>query len=457
MWFSIDRQATAPMFRQVFNALQAAILTGQLQAGYKLPSTRELAEQLNVSRNVILEAYDLLLAEGYINGRSGAGTYVAEGACLIGYTSAETDDESSASSAVLKEPEQPFLSFRTGLPALELFPMKQWGSILQRVCMDLSTAELAYGDPSGNFELRQLLAQHLRRTRGVISKPEHIIITNGAVQALQLIVRLLLQSGDVVLAEDPSNDDLKSILTSTGAVLQDIPVDDSGLQSQKLPQDVSPKCIYVTPSHQFPLGGILPIQRRIELVEYARRTGSFILEDDYDSEFRYDGAPVHSLQHLCPEQVIYIGTFSKIMFPSLRVGYMIVPECLVDRCRQLKKLSDYQTPSIEQLALVRFMAKGYLNAHILKMKKLYKRRREQLLSALHEHLDVEFRVLGKAAGLHLVVEFSDPLPVGFSDRLKEEAVHAVRLPENRLLLGYGHLDEQQIYEGACRIGKAMKS
>lgn len=444
------------MFRQVFDALQGAVLTGQLHAGSKLPSTRELAEQLNVSRNVILEAYELLLAEGYITGRSGSGTFVAEGACLAGYTSAAPDGEPPAAPAALKSSELAGISFRTGLPALDLFPMKQWGSILQSVCMNSSSSELAYGDPSGNYELRSLLAKHLRRTRGVISKPEHIVITSGAVQALQLIVRLLLQSGNTVFAEEPSNEDLKSILTSTGAKLHEIPVDDWGLQSQKLPVGMSPTCIYATPSHQFPLGGILPIQRRIELVEYARRCGSYILEDDYDSEFRYDGAPLHSLQSLCPEQVIYIGTFSKIMFPSLRIGYMIVPESLVEPCRQLKKLSDYQTPSIEQLALIRFMTKGYLNAHILKMKKLYKKRREHLVVALNDQLSVEFRVMGKAAGLHLVVEFVDPLPDDFGNRLKEEEIYAVILPYNRLLLGYGHLDEQQIDEGVRRIGRALR-
>jgi len=457
LWLSIDRQANSPMFRQVFNSLQEAILSGELPADYKLPSTRELASQLHVSRNVILEAYELLLAEGYITGRSGAGTYVAKGACLLGFTKAEPLQLPSSPAKQMNEPEIDFISFRTGLPALNLFPMKKWGSILQSVCTESSIAELGYGDPSGDLELRRLLAKQLWISRGVVSKPEQIIITNGAVQALQLIVKLLLNSHDEVLVEDPSNVDLKTILTSTGAELHCVPVDDSGLLTHRLPLNLRPKCIYVTPSHQFPLGGILPIQRRIELVEYARRNGSYILEDDYDSEFRYDGAPVHSLQSLCPEQVVYIGTFSKIMFPSLRIGYMIVPEPLIKRCRQLKRLSDYQTPIIEQLALTRFMNSGSLSAHILKMKKLYKRRRELLLDALNDHIDMPYQICGRAAGLHLVAQVDAQLPEDLMNRLEAESVFAVLLPNKRLLLGYGHLDDHQIYEGVRRIAKALKS
>lgn len=457
MWLSIDRQANLPMFRQVFNSLQGAILSGELPADYKLPSTRELASQLHVSRNVILEAYELLLAEGYITGRSGAGTYVAQGACLLGFTKASPLPLTASLAQSTNTSELDFISFRTGLPALNLFPMKKWGSILQSVCMDSSIAELGYGDPSGDLELRRLLSKQLWISRGVVSNPEQIIITNGAVQALQLIVKLLLRDGEDVLVEDPSNVDLKTILTSTGAELHGVPVDDSGLLTHKLPVNLRPKCIYVTPSHQFPLGGILPIQRRIELVEYARQSGSYILEDDYDSEFRYDGAPIHSLQSLCPKQVVYIGTFSKVMFPSLRIGYMIVPEPLVKPCRQLKRLSDYQTPMIEQLALIRFMNSGSLNAHILKMKKLYKKRRQLLLDALHEQITLPYQICGRAAGLHLVAQFKAQLPEDLMNRLEAASVFAALLPNNRMLLGYGHLDDQQIYEGVRRIGKALKN
>ncbi|ANE46322.1 GntR family transcriptional regulator [Paenibacillus swuensis] len=455
MWFSIDSEGDIPMFRQVFEAFRESILTGKMPAGYKLPSTRELAAELHISRNVILEAYELLLAEGYITGRSGAGTYVAEGTQLRSYSPMEPV-LSFASKPESEESERDLISFRTGLPAVDLFPMKKWGTILQSVCMDATAANLGYGDSCGVPELRLVLAEHLWKTRGVICRPEQIVITSGAVQALQLIVRLLLSSRDHVLVEDPSNEDLKSILTSTGAALQGIPVDDFGIMTHLFPADVSPQCIYVTPSHQFPMGGILPIQRRIELIEYVRQTVGYIIEDDYDSEFRYDGAPVQSLQSLCPDQVLYIGTFSKTMFPSLRIGYMIVPEPLVDGFRQLKRLSDYQTPSLEQLALVHFINQGHLSRHIQKMKKLYRRRRNILLSALTDQFGGDFRICGRAAGLHLVADFEAPFPDGLQERFREEGVYGALISGNGLLLGYGHLNEEQILEGVLRIGKAMR-
>ncbi|WP_028549625.1 MocR-like pyridoxine biosynthesis transcription factor PdxR [Paenibacillus sp. UNC451MF] len=457
MWFSIEKNTKVPMFRQVFEAFRGAILCGRLQSGHKLPSTRELAAELQVSRNVILEAYELLLAEGYITGRHGAGSYVAEGTYLLGY---KPDISGQLKASVVPDNEiengEDVISFRTGLPAVDLFPMKLWGSILQKVCADASTAQLGYGDSSGDPKLRSILADHLWRTRGVIAKPEQIIVTNGAVQALDLIVRGLLTAGDEVVVEEPSNVDLKIILSSTGAVLQQVPVDDLGLMTDRLPAKSSPKCIYVTPSHQFPLGGIMPIQRRIELVEYARRRDSYILEDDYDSEFRYDGAPVYSLQSLCTDRVIYIGTFSKVMFPSLRIGFMVVPEPLVQECKRLKRLTDYQTPSLDQLALARFMQEGHLNAHILRMKKLYRKRRELLIDALNKHVDEPFRICGRSAGLHLVVEFDSQLASNLNDIWREQGVIAMVISEKRLLLGYGHLSGEQIDEGIRRIGLSIK-
>lgn len=455
MWFAVDREISLPMFRQVFEAFRSAILSGKLPAGHRLPSTRELAGELHVSRNVVLEAYELLLAEGYITGRRGAGSYVAEGAYLLGYNP-EQPRNSPDVQPVEHRTDQGVISFRTGLPAVDYFPMRQWGSILQTVCLEASIGQLDYGDSSGCPELRGVLADYLWRTRGVLAKPEQIIVTNGAVQALDLVVRVLLSRGDEAVVEDPSNEDLGTILTSTGAFLHRIPVDDSGMITSSLPAHASPKCIYVTPSHQFPLGGIMPVQRRIELVEYARRCGSYILEDDYDSEFRFDGAPVHSLQSLCTDRVIYIGTFSKTMFPSLRIGYMVLPEPLVPACRGLKRLTDFQTPSLDQLALARFMKEGHLQTHIYKMKKLYRKRRECLAAALSKHVVVPYRICGRAAGLHLVVEFEHSLSDGLREELQEQQVIVTLMQENRLLLGYGHLNEEQIEEGIRRIGKALK-
>jgi GntR family transcriptional regulator/MocR family aminotransferase len=454
LWISIDKHTRTPMLRQVYEAFRVRILSGDLPAGFKLPSTRELAVRLNVSRNVILEAYELLLAEGFIEGRSGSGTYVAEGALFPNFSMQVGNLHTSVSEGTVQT-ETPMISFRTGLPALDLFPRKQWASVLQTVCREVSDRTLSYGDPSGDPEFRNVMADYLARTRGVIAKPDQIVITTGAVQAIQLIARLLLSSGDEALVEEPTNNELKSILSSTGAVLRPIPVDDSGISTSLLPRNSSPKCVYVTPSHQFPLGGILPIQRRIELIRYAVHTGCYIIEDDYDSEFRFDGGPIHSLQSIDPDRVTYIGSFSKILFPSLRIGYIVLPPLLVDAFIHLKRLSDFQTPTLEQLALTRYIEKRFLHSHVLKMKKVYRERRQILVDSLEAHFAGRFRICGRSAGLHLVAEFDFPLPENLPERLLRENVFTTPLAENRILVGYGHLSEEQIREGVNRIRRVI--
>lgn len=456
MWVSIDKNVAVPMLRQVYQTIRDRILAGELHAGYKLPSTRVLASQLNVSRNVILEAYEMLLAEGLASARPGSGTYVAEGAVLPGYVPAPPIAASASAMDTDYTNEVSVISFRTGLPALELFPRKSWADLLQSVCKEAPDLALGYGDPAGEPELRRELADYLVRTRGVKARPEHIVITSGAVQAIQLVTRLLLSAGDEALVEEPTNEDLKSILLATGATLRSMPVDDSGVITADLPQINHPKLVYLTPSHQFPLGGILPIQRRIELIQYAARTGCLLLEDDYDSEFRYDGAPVHSLQSLDPERVLYVGTFSKILFPALRIGYIVLPPSRVADFIRLKQLADYQTASLEQIVLSRFIRKRLLHAHVHKMKKVYAKRRQVLLDSLEQHFTGQYRVCGRPAGLHLVAEFQFPLREDLQECLRSENVFAAQLEGNRLLMGYGHLNESKIREGVSRIRNALQ-
>ncbi|MEJ3720433.1 PLP-dependent aminotransferase family protein [Paenibacillus polymyxa] len=456
MWISIDKNMTVPMLRQVYQAIRDQILTGELRAGYKLPSTRVLALQLNVSRNVILEAYEMLLAEGLAIARPGSGTYVAEGAVLPGYVSTPPVEMPEPAMNALCSNEQSTISFRTGLPALDLFPRKPWADLLQSVCKEAPDLALGYGDPAGELELRRELADYLVHTRGVKARPEHIVITSGAVQAIQLVTRLLLTVGDEVLVEEPTNEDLKSILSATGATLRSMPVDDLGMLTAHLPQKGCPKLAYLTPSHQFPLGGILPIQRRIELIQYAARTGCLLLEDDYDSEFRYDGGPVHSLQSLDPERVLYVGTFSKILFPALRIGYIVLPPSRVADFIRLKQLADYQTASLEQIVLSRYIRKRLLHNHVHKMKKVYAKRRQVLINSLEQHFTGQYRVCGRAAGLHLVAEFQFLFREDLLNCLRSQNVFAVQLEGNRLLMGYGHLHESEIREGVRRIRNALQ-
>ncbi|MBO8172885.1 MAG: PLP-dependent aminotransferase family protein [Bacillaceae bacterium] len=461
-WIPIDRSRDIPLIRQVYEQIRTKILRGELQAGERLPSTRELASDLQVSRNVILEAYEQLHAEGFIEGRQGAGTYVAEGAYL---EDLNCDSLSFFEDMNTENDRDNIISFRSGIPALDLFPRKIWGKLSQQVCIETPHSIFGYDHPEGRLELRQILSRYLLRTRGVRCHPNQLVITSGATQALSLIARLLLSQGDQVVMEDPVTHEIQSIFSSPGAELCPVPVDEHGMKTDLIPQDIKPKFMFVTPSHQFPLGGTLPIQRRIQLIHFARKADCYIVEDDYDSEFRYQGAPISSLQGLDPDRVIYIGTFSKILSPALRLGYLVLPPSLTERCRHLKWFTDLHTPSLEQLTLARFIQEGHLERHISKMKKVYRRRRETLINALDTYFENKVTVSGDSTGLHLIAEFED---IVFTDQVLDKLldyrvrVYSVELHANRkgahqnkIILGYGNLAEEEITEGIRRIKAAL--
>lgn len=457
LWMSVIRDSKVTMTRQVFQQIREKILEGELQAGMRLPSTRELASELHVSRNIMVEVYEMLLAEGYVTSLQGSGTYVAEGASII-RTSAET----AGSSLISRSGKQgkAVVDFRSGLPALDLFPITKWGSIYKELCGSIDSALLGYGSPAGCIGLRSVLSLYLHNTRGVSCKPENMIITTGAVQALQLLTSLLLSKGDGIFLEDPSNHDLQRIFSYSGAVIKPVPVDSRGIRTDMLNTSENARLIYVTPSHQFPLGGLLPIQRRIELVNFARATGCYIVEDDYDSEYRYEGPAVSSLQSLDPDRVIYVGTFSKILYPSLRIGYLVLPESLVAACTRLKRHSDFQTPLLEQRTLARFIEDGLLSRHIGRMKKVYRGRQDVLVECLGKTFGSHCRVSGNSTGLHLIAEFDFKITGEQLYRLKNAGVrvypvelHSIVRGDhaNKLIMGYGHLAEDQIREGVRRL------
>ncbi|WP_391571435.1 PLP-dependent aminotransferase family protein [Cohnella sp.] len=470
MWTEIDRTSGTPLFRQIYEAFRQRILHGELQGGDPLPSTRDLASSLQVSRTVIVEAYEQLLAEGYIEGRRGSGTFVAEGTLLpliepsVPAARSVPHDSQPLIRDGLVNPD--LIDFRHGIPALDLFPKKLWGDLAKRICTEASPEAFGYGRPEGRHELRGVLARYLRRSRGVVCEPEQLLVTTGATQAISLVAKLLLNGKSDVLVEDPITSDIHTMFSLPGAKLHPIPVDDSGMITELLPSDISPKFVYVTPSHQFPIGGLLPIQRRVQLIQYAARTGSYIVEDDYDSEFRYESAPVSSLQGLDPERVVYIGTFSKILSPALRMGYIVLPASLIERARGLKWLTDLHTPSLEQLILAEFIEEGYLDRHISKMKKLYRKRRDFLIRQLRHSFGDAVRILGHSTGIHLIAEFAG---ISFTPELLsviEEngvrvypvAVHAFRrdVQRHRIIIGYGNLSESRIEEGIRRLSASLK-
>ncbi|MEK0313377.1 MocR-like pyridoxine biosynthesis transcription factor PdxR [Cohnella sp. 56] len=459
---AIDKASKVPMLSQVYQSLRSRILSGELEAGCKLPSSRALASQLGVSRNIVLEAYERLLAEGIVVARTGAGTFVAKGAALPAEDSVPSP--SPAPPPVWARPAVPLdetepggaISFRTGSPAMDRFPRNAWSDALRRVCREAPDSLFGYGDPAGEPELRAALAAYLRHSRGVETTPDRIVVTGGAIQALGLAAQLLLSPGDDAIVERPTIAEVRSLIGRTGARVHGVPVDEAGLRTSMLPDGIRPKLIYVTPSHQFPLGGAMPIPRRIELLAYAARSGGYVLEDDYDSEFIYDAPAVHSLHSLAPERVLYIGTFSKILSPALRLGYIVLPAAWVPACTRLKRLADYENSRPEQLALAGFLERRTLHAHVHRMRKLYRRRRQMLVDSLREGLGDRLRVLGRAAGLHIAVRLAAP-PADLQARLREAGVEAALIGADCLLLGYGHLQEDAIREGAARLARALGS
>ncbi|MEH6941697.1 PLP-dependent aminotransferase family protein [Bacillus sp. JJ722] len=460
LWMTVDRKLEMPLNRQIYFHIRGKILSGELQAGDKLPSSRTLSTELQVSRNVVLEAYDQLIAEGFLETQTGAGTYVAEGVFL------ERKSPSYLTGEVHVAPSKnDIINFRSGIPALEDFPNKTWAKLSHALWHGASPTAFGYDVPEGRIELRTILAKYLRKTRGVECLPEQIIITSGATQAMTLVTKLLVSANDEIIIEDPITYDIQVILQTLGSSLYSIPVDEHGMKTSLLPSHIKPKFVFVTPSHQFPLGGTMPIQRRIDLINYARKINCYIVEDDYDSEFRYEGPPVSSLQGLDPNYVIYIGSFSKILSPALRMGYIIQPSELIEKGRQAKWFTDLHTPSIDQLTLAKFIEEHYLERHILKMKKCYKQRRDFFIKCLHVTFGTNVTISGYSTGLHLIAAFQN---INFTpEKIENLEIFGVKVYpvedhtihkghyKNYLILGYGHLTTDQIQEGVTRLYKAI--
>ncbi|UUZ79340.1 PLP-dependent aminotransferase family protein [Paenibacillus sp. P26] len=387
MWgIALQRESEIPMKRQIYQAPRERILNGELKAGEALPSTRELAKELKVSRNTINEAYDMLIVEGYVLSRRGAPTRVAEGLNL------QTKPEGLPLSGA---PAAPSLSadFRTGQPDLRRFPRYLWQQILLKTFQELTSDQFGYTGPQGLPRLREEIAAWSLRSKGLTVDARDIFITAGATHALHLIADLLYREDHEILVEDPCNIGMLQVFLNKGYPVARVPVDTQGLQTEYL--DGRRACaVYVTPSHQFPLGGILPAGRRAALIRFARDHDIYIVEDDYDSEFRYYGDPVAPLYTMDPGRVIYVGTFSKVLFPALRIGYAVLPRKLQSRWRNLRTHTDVQNPPFDQAALAEFLHSRKFDRHIGKMRKLYGERRQVLLSALEAYFGDTWRPWG---------------------------------------------------------------
>ncbi|WP_042163693.1 PLP-dependent aminotransferase family protein [Paenibacillus gorillae] len=455
--------------KRVYELLRERIFKGRYAAGSRLPSTRDIASELGVSRALVVEVYEQLIAEGYSEGRQGSGTYVLDlGSSRSFQDRLTTSDDAPAGIMSTEFAETRFngIDFRPSFPALEHIPYKKWKEITLSVYDNVHSSVFGYEeDPAGNWLLRTNICRYLLRVKGIQCSPSQVVVTAGATQAIALLCRLLLKQGDTVAIEDPTANFIHSIFASTGADIVPVPVDDHGLCVDDLPVHSQPKCVFVTPSHQFPFGSILSIGRRIQLLDYARQTGSYIIEDDYDSEFRYAGMPVHALRELDAERVVYVGTFSKNLFPSLRLGYMVVPQEILKPLLHLKRMTDMQCPSLSQITLARFMADGHLERHIARMKRIYGKRRNRLISALTEAFGSGVTISGDAAGLHLIAKLSghkfDSRTAAQVEEQNIKIYPAERYTitkgkyEESLIMGFGNVTETQIAEGIKTIAELI--
>jgi GntR family transcriptional regulator/MocR family aminotransferase len=479
---ALDPGGELPIYRQLSEWFRRAIVEGQLQPGQRLPSTRALAGELKVSRLPVLSAYEQLHAEGYLETFTGAGTCVA-GAIPLGApekprrrrgpsaTPASSPARRiAARAAAMAGPEQTWLesqgAFRVGLPALDAFPHEVWARLLSRHARRVDTDSLVYGDPLGYLQLREAVADYLRTVRAVRADASQVMITTGAQHGVQICTHVLLDAGDSAWMEEPGYPGAHQALAAVGAKAVLVPVDEDGLDvGEGIRRGPDARMVYVTPSHQFPLGATMSASRRMQLLQWAAREGRWIVEDDYDSEYRFGGKPVTSLQGLDAEaRVIYVGTFSKVMFPALRLGWLVLPKDLVPAFRAVRDALDTCSPMLPQRAMTDFLREGHFARHIRRMRTLYAARRTALLEAIGRYLPGRLQVLGAEAGMQLAALLPEGVDdLALSRRVGEAGVsvrplsQCYRGPVRRsgVILGYGGVDARAIAEGIRRLARCM--
>ncbi len=446
----LDRSARRGLRAQLEDGLRESVRSGRLPERARLPASRALAADLDVSRRLVVDAYSQLLAEGYLVARAGAGTFVAEAAGA----------EKSASSPPAERP--PPFDFFPGNPDLSTFPRRAWLRALREALREAPDQAFGYPDPRGALELRRALAGHLRRVRGVVADPESIVVCAGVAQALALLAGAL--PGARMAAEDPGLPAHRAILAARGVELLALPVDEQGACVEGL-EGLGPlAAALVTPAHQSPTGVALSSGRRSALLAWAAAAGAVVVEDDHDAEYRYDRAPLAALQGLAPDRVVYMGTVSKTLAPALRLGWMVVPSRLLDPIIGAKALADHGSPTIDQLALAHMLDGGAYDSHLRQARRRYRARRDALVGAVAANLPGA-RVTGLAAGLHAIVRLGAPVdgleimrvarrhgvgvyPLGY-------AYMQIRPVDDGLVLGYANLAEPAIEEGIRRLAVAL--
>lgn len=471
--------------RRIYDLLRDQIADGTLPPGAPAPSTRALAAELGVSRTTVTAAYEQLAAEGFLVTSAGRAARVASAlAAAAPPTAAGTPRRASRlplsrfgrrladiGMPALPDADPLRIDFRYGAVASRDFPMLAWRRACQAELLRQQDS-LCYAAPEGDPALRRALQGYLRRARGLACEPGQIVVVNGSQQAIDLCARLLLDAGDAFAFEDPGYLMARCCFEATGAMCLPTPVDEHGLDSASLPQDERVRLAYVTPSHQFPLGGVLPVGRRMELLQWAQRRHAWIVEDDYDGEFRYGQRPIDTLQSIDTDgRVIYVGTVSKALSPQLRLGYLVLPVELVPVFRQAKRLADRHTPVLEQRVLAALIESGAYERHVRRMRRENERRRAALLDGIARFLPADAEVSGTAAGLHVVIWLPSLRPrdepaLVLAARDKGVGVYPLSplfaMPPSQgrtrpagLVLGYASLTPRQIGEGMRIVGAVI--
>jgi GntR family transcriptional regulator/MocR family aminotransferase len=457
---ALDRDAAEPLHRQLEQELRTAIRAGRLEAEIALPSTRTLSEQLGISRGVVVEAYEQLVAEGYLTSQGGGATRV----------SPRVTDAAPAPAASRVAPSTPRIDLSYGRPDVREFPRQAWLRSLRRVLATTPSERLSYLDRRGAPELREALAAYLNRVRGTAATPDRIVITNGFAQALRLLTELVRsRGGRRIGVENPGQRDAVRAARDSGLEVAGIPVDAHGILIEPL-LEADPDAVILTPAHQFPTGAVLAADRRAALVDWARARNRLVVEDDYDAEYRYDREPIGAIQGLAPDHVAYAGSASKTLAPGLRVGWLILPDAFVDEVAALKETIDRGSPSLEQLALADFLAHGDFDRHLRRMRPIYRARRDTLLRSIRRHLP-DAEPVGASAGLHVLAWLPDDVDdAAVVARVRRDGVAAEHVsqyygvedeggatsrPRSGLLFGYGTVAERAIDEGVRLIAAAI--
>jgi GntR family transcriptional regulator / MocR family aminotransferase len=448
----VERRPGTPLRAQFERELRDAIRGGRLRPGTPLPSSRALAVDLGLSRGVVVEAYEQLLAEGYLIARRGSATRVAA-------------RESKAEPVVPIEQAPPPMryDFRPGVPDAEMFPRRTWLMSLRRALMSAPGAAFGYPDPRGVAPLRQALSAYLNRVRGTAARADRVVLCTGVAQGLRLVCQALRARGVArIVVEDPSHAVHRANIQAVGLTVLPIPVDGGGLCVERL-RAVDAGAVFVTPAHQFPTGAVLAPDRRAALLDWAAARRAVVIEDDYDAEYRYDREPIGALQGLAPDRIAYAGSVSKTLAPALRLGWLVLPAELMAEVAQLKRREDLGSPALDQLAYADFLDRGELDRHLRRTRLHYRRRRDLLVAGLRRHAP-GLRVHGVAAGLHLLVELdpdADEQGVIAAAAKLSVGVYGVRAHRARhsgppsLLLGYGNLSNTAIVEGVKRLASVL--